>query len=105
MNFYRVKIKIWDFEARGQFNNTFTVAVYKSSYCIQSLKQWPHLWSTLAKVLLNWPQITSFRFLKKSEVVVDGLDENKFRDKGDEDSAQSGPDEEVNNLLMQYPCR
>ena len=47
-----------------------------------------------------------FSFLKKSEVVVDGLDENKFQDKGDEDSAQSGPDKgEMNNLLMQHPCR
>ena len=47
-----------------------------------------------------------FSFWKKSEVVVDGLDENKFRDKGDEDSGQSGPDEEeVNHLLMQHPCR
>ena len=53
--------EVWT-ESRGQFKNTFTVTVYKCSYCFQSLKQWPHLWSTLAKVLLNWPQITSFRF-------------------------------------------
>ena len=54
-----------------------------------------------AFVMSKSSQSTQFR-----GVDVDELDENKFQDEGDEDSGQSGPDEgEVNNLLMQYPCR
>ncbi|XP_029180139.2 LOW QUALITY PROTEIN: actin-related protein 2/3 complex subunit 5-C-like [Acropora millepora] len=42
-------------------------------------------------------QSTKFR-----GVDIDELDENKFKDEGEEDSGQSGPDEaEVNNLLLQ----